>query len=66
MHDRNETHDRNIANDRNETNQTNDANVFTCRTKRQCLKLDFEPKLWFENIDVMRKISFISDGVDSL
>ena len=62
-YDINQTHDRNIANDRNdpndgnETNQTNDANVFTCRAKR-CLKLNFEPKLWFKNMDVTLENQF--------
>ena len=48
---RNQTNDRNDPNNGTETNQMNDANVFTCWTK-QCLKLNFEPKVWFKNMNV--------------
>jgi len=72
MCNKNETHDRNIANNRNdpndgnETKQTNDVNVFTSWTKRLCLTLKFEPKLWFKNMNVMLENHFYLDCVDFL
>jgi len=59
--DKNETRDRNIANNRNDPNdgnEMNDANVFTSWTKRLCLTLKFEPKLWFKNMNVMLENHF--------
>ena len=64
MYDENKTHNKNTANNRNypndgnETNQMNDANVFTSWTKCLCLMLNFEPKLWFKNMNVTQQNQF--------
>ena len=65
-HDRNFTNNRNDPNDGNKTNQTNNANIFTSWTKRLCLTLKFEPKLWFKNMNVMLENHFYLDCVDFL